>query len=348
MVRLEDFRPGEQVIPESEAARQARFAEYAKYYDGKWALGEGHGNDRRVNWFRRVAHAYPELLYSDRATISIEGNEQLTNLIPVNTIFSAFYHAAIDMIRFGTGVVAIPLANPSGFTSTSPTQWYPLYDEYFDNQIGDIIVRRVGRFTDGRDNSLDKSARVIVDIYEYGEVPRRMVFRQKGTAFGEIVKEQTYDDLDPELTYVTSLVAGENIGGYGESFYPDIIEAVKEMGSELHILASNIKENSDPNLYGPDGAIAVNDAGEYVVEDGAQYIPVEPGQSPPGFLQWDSDATAIQVSYKLNEELVYVFSGLPRGLYDPSVVSATALMRTLRAPKNSGSNSREPRSAQTA
>ena len=321
MVRLSDFRPNQPIVPNDESARQNRFREYLGYYEGIWPLKTEGG--RRINWFRRLAHAYPELLFSDRATIVIEGNEALTELIPVNAIFSAFYHASIDLIRHGTGVVYLPAASQGSISSVSPTQWYPVYDEFFDNHIGDVVVRIIGNHTK------EKDRRAVVDFYIAGEQPRRTVFRVSGSNFGALVTEENYD-LPADVTYIESITAGENIDGYGESFYPDIVDAVKEMGSELTILSRNISQNSDPSLYGPDGAVSVNAAGEYVVEDGAKYIPVEPGQSPPGFLTWDSEVQAITGSYKLNEELVYVFSGLPRGLYDPSVVSGNTTGSALR------------------
>lgn len=334
MARLSDFQPGKPIYPKDETDRTSAFGKYRKLYDGTWAIPEGgpeQAYEYRVNWYKRIAHAYAEFLCSDRATFEIEnfsGDEsEIRNFSQM--FFSALYPAVVNMVRFGTGVLALPFITPGIIASYSPEQWYPLYDEYYDSQIGDVVARVLKKF-------------IVVDLYVYGEVPVRRVFQRKtatarkgifegrdqqGTIGNRVSSDSgTYLSDD----HIAPMPIGYVEGGYGESFYDDLERSVNEMGRLLGLLSQNVARNSDPALYGPEGAVTINEDGEYEIEDGGQYIPVEPGGIPPGYLQWDSETNAVKEGFGLSEELVYVFSGLPRGLFDPSVVSGNSTGSALR------------------
>lgn len=320
MVTISDFQTGKRIYPHSESARKTAFDKHRKFYDDTQAVPEG-GPDQdyqyKVNWYRRIAHSYAELLCSDRAEFSVEGYSGFDDvrLNFQNQFFGALYLSVVNMIRFGTGVLAIPFLTEDVVVSYSPDQWYPLYNETKDQQIGDVIVRVL-------------EDTVVIDFYIYGGAPYRRIYTKEGSAIGSHIGGEVGRGTSEDHIY--PLPNGYVDNGYGESFYLDIERPINELGRLLGLLSQNVARNSDPTLYGPEGAVTVNDEGEYVIEEGGQYIPVEPGGIPPKYLQWDSETQAVDKGYNLSEELIYVFSSLPRGLFDPSVVSGNSTGSALR------------------
>ena len=354
MIALDDIREGSSVIPTSEATRNSRMQNNIRLYNrgpayvpkerGFSEAGDNAstapGDTIPVNWYRRIALNFSEFVYGEQMEITIRGEEQLTEAVRTllqPSLYRSLFLANVDTIRCGTGVNVSPWNHPgSVFQSYLPTTWYPLYDSLGEDQIADILIRR-------HEPKKVGEGRVIVDIFYFGEDPppsERRIYKLENISFGPL--ETTYTQESYLNRRVHVIAGGYPTDGYGESLYEDITQFVDQLGEKLGNLGGNLKRNSEPHLYGPDGAIELAEDQEAdgsteinaLLPEGAQYIPVEPGGIPPNYLQWDTNADAFKIFFELCEESVFNFTGLTRSLYDPSSalsgnVTGSALRRLL-------------------
>ena len=328
MVSAKDFETGKPITPKREAQRVAKYAVDRNLYQGKWTVqnsaGEVIARPRRINWFKAAARIYGELLISSETQIYIstggegavldqETTDQYFPNMPL--LYSRLNQVVQIMVIHGTSILHVVPDDNNNIEVLYPDEYFPIMGT-LGRQRGAVVSRRY------RD-------RQIVYIYEDGKDTIMRVFQRRGENFGKMEDEYTFEGDRSRRVFPIARGLIDSFG-FGESLFDAMAEPVESMGLMLDILETNISENSDPTLFGPEGAVGIDDDGNYVVQDGGLYIPVGEGQARPGFLTYDTESLAVQLSLRQNEEQIFVQSGLPRGLFDPGVVSGNSTGSALR------------------
>ena len=281
-----------------------------------------------MNWYKRIALSFAEFVYGERPVIRVNGNEEFTDYIRAHVtprLYRALFYANVDLIRFGTGVVVEPFGNPLDFMCCKASDWYPLYDNVGEMILGDVLIRYVKRV-------YNEPGQAVVDIFNRLErYQERRVYRSNGGNFERLDYESGQMPMGMYRRAQVLANGYPSDDGYGESLYDDISPFVLELGKKLGELGTNISENAKPDLYGPEDGLEIDDAGNYNL-GGARprYIPVPSGGVPPDYLQWDSNADAIQYFREQCEELIFNFTGLTRSIYDPNTLAGNVTGNALR------------------
>ena len=273
-----------------------------------------------TNWFRRIATFYPEFMFSELPEVSIENNERFTQylrgLLP--SFLKELQFANVNMLRFGQGVVCTNPFDPLYFMHVDTDYHYEV-QKTSGEIVGDIIINIRNKTTSNAIIDIIKypiEGKATWDIHRYEgnnvgpkiasiEIPDRSG-RQVVTFYSTIDKTSIFDDMKPH---------------------------VSAMSRNLTNLGKTLRRNSRPHLYAPDSSIQTDENGNAVVNVDGMFIPMQEGDRPPGYLQWDSNIEAAQWDYDKNEQLALIMAGLNSAIFAPDmktgVVSGIALRRVL-------------------
>ena len=325
---INDIGPGKTLAPNSETARLQTINANRRLYNRDFAALRVPNIDDgipglKVNWFRRIARFYPEFVFGETPVVTVAGNERLTALLADmgKRLWSAISRANRDRIRFGYGVVASHPTDPSLIWDVDPASHYEVVDTLGDVEA-DLILRE-------RPNSDGQNGHLDIYVYPVDDGPaERRVHRFASGIVGERVATIP---LPPRAGRQVAILpeAGERL-----SVYDDIAESVGEISRTMTSLATTIRRNLRPHLYGPEGILSVDDNGDFVVDPDGMFLPLPDGESrPPGYLQWDAKLDAVQYDVKQHTDIILAMTGLSRVLFEPEsktgVTSGVALRRLL-------------------
>lgn len=275
-----------------------------------------------VNWFRRVSTFYPEFMFAQNIEVEIEGNERATEAIShdLHLWNDVLQDANRDMLRYGVGVISTHPEDPTSFTSWERDAHYEVQlqngvinEDIFVDVMGEVTdnerLANVYRMRDDGDSKWEQyrweggNLGNLVNTYP---IPGRSPLRQA------ILLEHTYDR---------------------RSIFDDIKHPIGQMSRSATALGKMIHRNSNPHLFGPDTMLARDGTGKVAIDREGMFLPMQQGDPTPGYLQWDSNITAMQWGYSQNELLIYAFTGLSNLLFNSNVqtgaLSGISLRRTL-------------------
>ena len=324
---INEIGPGKTLSPNSELARINLIHANRRLYNGDFTELQVPEIDAgipglKLNWFRRIARFFPEFIFGTPPTVTIQGNPRLTLLLAdmSRRLWAAISAANRDRIRFGYGLVASHPEDASAIWHVDPESHYRVEDE-LGTVTADLILRQ--RATSDADNGY-------LDIYIYpvdGAAERR-VHRLAAGIVGERVRTIP---LPPRAgrQVIELPESGERL-----SQYDDLKGSVGELSRTMTSLATTIRRNARPHLYGPIGMLNTDEDGQAIINPSGMFLPLPAeGSSPPGYLQWNDKLDAVQFDSKFHLDTVLAMSGLSRVLFEPEsktgVVSGLALRRLL-------------------
>ena len=279
-----------------------------------------------INWFRRAAEFYPEFMLS-RTPIVTTGNALLDTFLEGlgQRLWDQVGFTNVDLLAFGEGVLFSHPTNPISFIRVDPAQWFEVRDADGD-LMGDVFYEiRERNITDPE-----------VDIYRYpiGGRAQRYIHAYQSGSIGPVRK--VIDLPDRASLFRQAVPYPLDVGfsaGQSRSIFDDMKSSIGELSRTATSLAQTIRRNSRPHLFGPEGSIRVDAQGNAEIDVNGMFIPVPEGDSPPGYLQWDSSIEAIQFAWEQHLENALIGAGLNKLLFDPEklgqVASGTALRRLM-------------------
>ena len=328
---------GDTLQPESERERLAYIARNRLLFAGNFReLGiiptKEDGNPLRINWFRRVATFYPELMFAERPTVLIEGHEQaqaaVNPYLPSSTQSSVYdwwtmlEFANTDMLRFGVAVVASDPNEPINFVRFEPDNWFEVIDHRGEH-LGDILVRRRPRQFNDEEG--------FVDVYRYpidGDATWTIYQLNDLETIGPLVEEMVIPNrIGRQVRTLQTTVDGTSV-------FDGMKYSVAAMSKDVGRLDRTLERNSNPHLYGPDGMLEKDkETGQYKIDPNGMFLPMAEEDSSPGYVQWDAGIEALEWDFNNHERTALVQAGLSPLLFDPAqetnALSGVSLRRTL-------------------
>ena len=283
----------------------------------------------RINWFRRVATFYPEMMFAERPTVTIEGNErahaEVNPLLPASTDASVYdwwrmlEFANTDMLRFGMGIIASDPDNPLSFVRFEPDSWYEVIDGRGEH-LGDICIRR-------RPRSFNEDGRVDVYRYPIDDSPSWQIYQLEGDTIGNLLETMAIPSrLGRQVRTLTMTIDNTSI-------FDNMKPSVASMSKDVARLDRTLERNSNPHLFGPEGMLPRNTDGSYQINPEGMFFPLEEDDQVPGYAQWKSDIEALEWDFNNHERTALVQAGLSPLLFDPAqetnALSGVSLRRTL-------------------
>ena len=306
-----DIATGRMLTPDTEGPRLRRIRVNRQYYEGGTLTQAqaSQGGRLPANWFRKVVTIYPEFMFQDRPTITIRDNDRMTQAVAdlETHLWDVMWHASVDMLRYGTGIIASDPYDPLLFRAFQPDQWMQVWDGIDAEPQGDVVfwLSGVHPYQQAAVVKYETDGPARLEVYDYN---------------GSTLKLNRSRALAPRQGRQTvRLFHGYHDTEEGLSLMTDIVENVSEITSVLGLLSQNISRNSRPHLFGPDGMLQLDEKGNVELDVQGQFLPVTAGEVLPGYLQWDSQVEAVRQDLDFHFKTIFAMTGLPPTFFDTSV-----------------------------
>ena len=300
-----------------------------------------------LNWHKRLSTLWADLLLGEPPRISAtpqENQDLLQDIIRNNAFLKTAYEVAIDMSRCGAGIFKVRYNDGAIIETVPPTLWFPVVRA--DN-IKDVLahvlawVFEIPAPTRLKPDAVKQYLRV--EIHEKGKITNLLFQLEDGkivknvgiSQLGANIPETEETGID-EFLVIPAINSSTSDDIYGTDDYKAIDTIMQEMEVRLSQISKILDRHADPNMYGPRYAIEQDASGRYIFRGGGKYFPVESGETPPGYIVWDSQLTAafkeldvlMQHFYAISETSPACFGDFSAGFGE----SGTALRRMMQIP----------------
>jgi hypothetical protein len=291
-----------------------------------------------LNWHKRLSLLWADLLLSEPPKISVgkEGSteqQEADKIIEDNSLINLAHEVTIDISRYGDGLFNIYHNGKRGVISASPPRiWFPVVDQ--DNIKKVLYHVLAWTYKVGAEDK--QKAYLKVQIHEIGKY-REKVFLLDESKIKSVFQEEktieTYLD-DFAVIPVHNTMTTESIYGFDD--YTDLDSILQEMEIRIAQISRILDKHSDPNMYGDESALEVDEqTGQTVFKGGGKFFPVSQGGEKPGYLVWDAQLESnwkeleflLNQLYIISETSSACFGDLKQGLAE----SGSALRRLMMA-----------------
>lgn len=268
-----------------------------------------------------------------------------------NNAYSAtLYEVALDVSRYGDGLVKITLEEEgAAFWAQPPHYWFPIVDPANLRKFTHHVLAwtfkhgKEGSAAEGVDTNDKQDKYLWAEIHEKGSITRK-VFRIEGNLIGD---EQPVEFFNPEaLSFENTgiddflvipfagLLASDEI--HGEDDYKDLDSIVQALEVRSAQINKVLDKHTEPNMYGSPDYLKVDaQTGKPYLETGS-YYPTDEGDDPPGYITWEGHLEwqfkemefLIEQLYIISSTSPAAFGKLEGGLAE----SGSALKRLMQAP----------------
>lgn len=257
-----------------------------------------------------------------------------------NAYTSTLYEIAIDVSRYGDGLVKITLEEDgAAFWAQPPHYWFPVADPANLRKLTHHVL--AWTFKQGEGDHQEKY--LWAEIHEKGVITRR-VFNVEGNTIGDeyTVGRFNTDALPIEFTGVeeflvipfTGLLASDEI--YGEDDYKDMDSIVQALEVRSAQINKVLDKHTEPNMYGSPDYLKVDPQTGKPYLDTGTFFPTDPEEDPPAYITWEGHLEwqfkelefLIEQLYIMTSTSPAAFGKLESGLAE----SGSALKRLMQAP----------------
>lgn len=357
LTNLEFLNSGQTWPPESEVARLKTYQANRNLFEGRHELVYKDWvrllrEDKRaaleliLNWHKRLSTLWGNLLLGETPRISAgdKGSpeqDHIETLISENRFIKRAYEVALDLSRFGDGLIKVRLANGRAvIEGQTPMVWFPVVSR--DN-VKDITAHVLAWPYDETVNTAmglgsRKQQFLKAEIHERGKITTRVYkLINQGQKIGGLVEETEQETgIDDFLVVqISNLITTDRATGIDD--YSDLDGIIQELEIRVAQISRILDKHADPNMYGPDSALEVDPlTGQATFRAGGKYFPLTPEDDPPGYLIWEGQLEAafkeievlMEQLYFLSETSPAAFGLLKSGLAE----SGSALRRLMMAP----------------
>ncbi len=320
-----DIGANKTLIPVSESARILKVVQDRKLFNGDFSglsLGviDTVTKAPAMNWFRRIATFFPEFLLSNNVSIEIANNERMQMLFEdqASRFFRILQRANIDMLRYGVGVIATHPLDPLSFIQYERDQHYEVVG------VDGIVHTDVIAIHD----PTYKAYNLLIYPVAGGARWERFTSNVGLTMGNHLGSIEIPDRVGRQ---VVSLEHNSDL----RSIFDDVKEPLLQANRVAISVAKTLKRNLSPHLYGSDSMLIRDEAGQVEIKTDGMFLPLQQGDMPPGYLQWDSHIEAARWDYDKNIETALVLAGLSIAIFDANIrigVLSGVAMRRIIAP----------------
>lgn len=358
LTSLDQISVGEKWPPDQE--RLLRYADNRRLFEGKhdqvfkdWVrllrADQSATLEMILNWHRRLSTLWADLLLGEPPKITAgewgsKEQKKLDEILENNNFINTAYEVALDISRYGDGILKARLDGDAIIEAIPPSLWFPVVNP---SNIKDIQAHVIAWTFEKKSPSVfnrDKTTTYLrVEIHHQGLIENKLFILQNGiiaeqvplgTLFPELPEQQETGLDDFLVVPVQSLSTSDRVFGIDD--YSDLDTIIQELEIRLAQISRILDKHADPNMYGPDSALVKDENGQWIMKGGGNFYPVAEGEKPPGYVTWEGHLGAafkeiellIEQLYTLSETSAAAFGQLKSGLAE----SGTALRRLMMAP----------------
>jgi len=285
-----------------------------------------------LNWPKRLSTFWADMLLGEAPRFSTGdqgGAEQarLDEIIERNSLISQIYEGIIDVSRFGDGPLKVRRGQDGKaiIEPLAPNCWLPVVDPF---NVKNVLYHVLAVATE---------AKLTVEIHERGRMTRQeYALADKGNKIERRLTTQTEDTGADDFLIIPlkNLTTSDRATGIDD--YTDLASLNQEFEVRLAQISRILDKHADPNLYGPSSGMIQDADGRWVMPINTKFWPIEPGDSPPGYVTWDGQLASCYKELEiLLEQFWFLSETSPAcfGLQKSGLAeSGSALKRLMMAP----------------
>lgn len=327
MIKLENFKQGQNLPPKDEARRVIAILNNRSLYNNEvYGLIPQTSETRelKLNLFRRAVDIYTNFLLSEGVSITSDNeiNQSIIDTVS-DDILSILYMANTDLKRYGSSVVSID--NETGNLKVyEPDQWYQVLDDN-GKLIADVIVEYLTQaveIDESKNNQIHNYNRVKIITNNYETHKKTVEIRElKGSTIGNLKGVMVSSDIVGRQ--VATMFNGYNKGQEGLSMFDDIKDIVADMIKIKRVLSATLEQNGKPHLVGSAGML-VESNGLTTLKKEGMFLPMETGDNSPFYLQWDTNANAVKYQVDEHWSSFFAITAIPPIVFTDSTGQATS------------------------
>jgi len=292
-----------------------------------------------LNWHKRLSTLWADFLYGEqpRATVSEdpESAEQLylNDFIDRNRYWTLQHSRAIDVSRFGHGIIEGYYENGVKLQVVHPAKYFPVGDAFGRVQAHMIAWLEEPEFVDHI-----SQRRLFCRIHYPGRIEsREYLVSATGYIMGgpqnEVVTETGISEPLVSVVENLSTSSGKLIDDYH-----DLDSLIKRMEARLTRVGRILDVHSEPLLVLPEdsGAFTKTETGAVVYDSKKKVLERVKGAADPGYVTWEGQLAAAFQEFQTDLQQLYALSETCEACFEPTKlgaqVSGTALRLMLFVP----------------
>ncbi len=298
-----------------------------------------------INWHKRLPIIFSSFLWGEIPEITSpqDKSSYLKSLVEYNDFYKVGFEVTLDVLRYGTGLFKIGFdGTRATIEAQNPSYWFPVLSP--DNIKKVKYHCLCWSFNETTGNN-EKKTYLRCEIHSRGKIENRLYELDGdtiGTQIYPISSHPRYSNLkDVQETGINDflIIPVHNLltsdRAYGIDDYSDINTIVQQIEIRLCQITRILNKHSSPSMYGPDGAIKINqDTGEPEFIGAGKFYPVEEGEVVPNYLVWDGKLEAAYKQLEILQNHLFAIAEVSPILFgDPAKLqradSSSALKRLL-------------------
>jgi len=252
-----------------------------------------------LNFQKLISLKTADLLFGENPIIESKNKEEIKQLITTSKMFDKLYEVAIDVSRFGDGLVYVYIDNEEGatFCPQNPQLWIPIVDKFNAKKIVNHVL--CWKYKDGENSYLK------AQIHYKGYFEERLYLLSNSQTVGTVIHSLIESDVvktgidDFAVIHTSNLTTSDKITGFDD--YSDINDIIIEIMVRIAQISRILDKHSSPSVSGPMSALEKDPAsgmwslkmGNYFPKDSADDAEVK-------YITWDGQ---LEASFKQIETL---------------------------------------------
>ena len=321
------FQPGAVYPPRDGMERQlGAFEKRRTLYNRGYLPGREDDPAVWVNWYRRYARFWADVLYAREP--SITGPEQNAIDKVLQDVLRVARVVALDASIEGTGIYVFRPPD-ARLQAVNARHWFPIVAQNDRGvRLADVMAYP---YLSGQERTKRLPDRLHVETYITGRVLVQ-TFALDGSTIGGMLAEAEYDS--PPVAIIP-VVHGDSGYHFGESDYPDMFPLVEENNRRLSGNSSVLDAFTDPHIGVPQGALTPNAAGDYELGEGSQVFPIPPGEEQPAYITWDAKLESNYTQLDAMRHALFLVTNISAAIFGDvrtGTIDSGAALRRLSLP----------------
>lgn len=280
------------------------------------------------NYQRMVSLKTADLVAGEYPTITVSGEQDISELREDSDFDSQLYSTVIDLSRYGDAVWRIFKEDKTGkgsFTVWNPSYWYPIVIPDGTNRISEHVL--CWRYNEG---TVDiPNWKLYVQIHTIGKYDDRVYqLDYSGVEIRELISSKMVS-TGLEVCAVMNLRnirTSDTVYGYDD--YTVINSIVSELMCRVGQISKILDKHADPAMTGPVSMLSVDPKTGKVYLDNGNFFAVSPGEEQPKYLTWDGQLAAAFQEIQVLLDQLYILSELGSALLGGAEKTGQAISGT--------------------
>lgn len=329
--------------PQNEKARLKTYQENTDLFNGEHAKvfnilnklyhsseDEAHKVLMILNWPRRLSTLWADFQFGEKPKIRVPKNQKenqiyVDSLINRLNLWTTCYSAAIDVSRFGVGIIKVFAEpnKPAQIQVVSPKNWFPICNPDGSFKAHALIWQ------------VDQTLRC--EIHTSGQIETRTY-----AYTGSKISSEAYDiqkintGFDQPLVFpIINGISSDNI--FGQDDYKSVDPLIKRLEVTFTRIGHVVDVHSDPAFAIPMEAVKKDpETDEIYMPNGQRFFVLGEEGKEPVYITWDGQLTAAFTLIEKTLDQFYAISETSKTCFDlekiGTQISGTALRLLLTTP----------------